>query len=469
MTGCALPAKHADRVTVGRSLAQRAALEPVYEPVLAHRPVDVVPAGALSEDEAVAFALWNNAAFQDLLVDLDVSRADVISAGQLSNPEFWTVFPVGPKQLEFALNMPLEAIWLRPRRLDAARLESRRIGHRLVQDGLNLVRDVRVAYADLVLAHDRLRLADDGAMLRERIASLARARLRAGDISELEAAAVGIDAVIARQDARRLVHDVEIAQARLDGLLGLACGSVQVALVGRDLPPVQIDVKQVVCEAQRTRPDMWALRLAIEAAGERARLARHDYLRVIGVLPDANGTGLKGFEAGPGVQFTVPIFNRNQGAIARAEAEVERSRRQYRVLSQAIAVDVRQSHARLRQASEDLLAWTNQLLPASASASEQAQKAYESGGVSLLLVLETSRQVLSARSRRIELAAEVRRAAAELERAVGRRLFQSPTEATRQPESLPPPTEIREADAAPMTSPRLVERAASDRPAEARL
>ena len=48
---------------------------------------------------------------------------------------------------------------------------------------------------------------------------------------------------------------------------------------------------------------------------------------------------------------------------------------------------------------------------------------FPSLGVSLLLVLETTRQLRTARARELEAAAQVRRAVVELERSVGRRLF----------------------------------------------
>lgn len=40
----------------------------------------------ITEDEAVAIALWNNAAFQETLVSLDIARGDLIQAGLLPNP-----------------------------------------------------------------------------------------------------------------------------------------------------------------------------------------------------------------------------------------------------------------------------------------------------------------------------------------------------------------------------------------------
>lgn len=40
----------------------------------------------ITEDEAVSIALWNNAKFQETLVNLDIARGDLIQAGLLPNP-----------------------------------------------------------------------------------------------------------------------------------------------------------------------------------------------------------------------------------------------------------------------------------------------------------------------------------------------------------------------------------------------
>jgi outer membrane protein TolC len=51
-----------------------------------------------------------------------------------------------------------------------------------------------------------------------------------------------------------------------------------------------------------------------------------------------------------------------------------------------------------------------------------SQRAYAAGEVPYLFVLETSRQITDARLREAEASAAIRRATAQLERAVGRRI-----------------------------------------------
>jgi cobalt-zinc-cadmium efflux system outer membrane protein len=68
-----------------------------------------------------------------------------------------------------------------------AQLDMARTAERLVQGGLDLVRDVRIAYAGAILAEERTRLAAESRDARERIAAIADAQLRLGDISRSDA------------------------------------------------------------------------------------------------------------------------------------------------------------------------------------------------------------------------------------------------------------------------------------------
>ncbi len=110
-------------------------------------PANVTLDDGLSEDELVSLALWNNAAFRATLADLGLFRADLVQAGMLPNPTFSMLVPWGAKPLELTLRYPLEIFWLRPQRVELAQLDVEQTSQRLVQTGLDLIRDVRIAYA----------------------------------------------------------------------------------------------------------------------------------------------------------------------------------------------------------------------------------------------------------------------------------------------------------------------------------
>jgi cobalt-zinc-cadmium efflux system outer membrane protein len=430
--GCAAPPARCDNGCVARELIARTTQAPLpcVPPGGFVLPPDAVLEDGVSEDEAIATALSNNAVFQAALAQLDMACGDVVQAGLLANPNFQTFLPVGVKQWEWTLFVPIESFILRPHRLAATQGEYGRVANQLVQNGLTLVRDVRVAYADWLLAEEQARLGQEGASIRQGIANLTERRLQRGDIGELEAMTARIDALNAQANAALLQQNVIVARSRVAALMGLPPemdAIFPVIMPPRMLPP--LETPALVSQALALRPDMFAAQWAVDAAAERARLARWQFVR-LDVGADANSRGLKGYEAGPALRFDVPIFHRNQGGIVRADAELDQALHNRDAIRNQIVQEVRTAAAQAQQAQENLEILQNRVAPALQEALAIAQNAYETGGASYLLVLQTTTQYLDARVRILDQTAALRRATAELERGVGRNLAEVP---------LPPP------------------------------
>jgi len=376
----------------------------------------------LTEEQLVLLALWNNPLFQELLVELQLTRADLVQAGLLPNPEIVYIFGVTDKPFKYLFEFPLEALWLRPVRIRAAERENARAAERLTQTALDLIRDTRQAYADLLLAQERVTVADRSLELRGNIAKFAEARLKAGDASEQESVTAKIDALQAKQDRTRVGFDVTLAEERVKNLTGLAAFAGKLPVV----PPAALvaaepDLDSLVDEAVKSRPDAVAAQVATEAAAERLRIAKLGWVRVLGIL-DATSGRKTGHEFGPAFRITLPIFNRNQGLIARAEADLELMSRRRQSVCNQIVLDVRLAHTRYRQSSAELDVLRKTIRPEVDASIRRTQKAYEDGNVPLLIALEASRQLIDTLGREAVLKAEQRRAWVELERSVGRRL-----------------------------------------------
>lgn len=426
--GCDLIPRAPDHTTVACNLTQRVGhdLPCPTQPGQVTLPPGASLEDGVTEDEAVAIALWNNAAFQELLVDLGIARADLIQAGLLPNPEFVYFWPMSEKPYKYLFDFPIESIWLRPIRLRSTEREADRTAQRLTQAGLDLMRDVRQAFADVVLARERVRVAGESVKLRGRIAELAAARLRAGDISEQEAATARIDALQAEQDAARIGYDVPVLEERLRNLLGL--GPIRGPLPLDPSPPPacqECDADALTDDALSCRPDALAAKEAVAAASARLRLARLGWVRFLGIA-DAT-SGRDSHVLGPALRFTVPIFNHNQGGIARAEADLERAERNQTTVANQIMLDVHRSYLQYRQACTELEVLVTKVRPEVQAALGRAQSAYQEGNVAIFIVLETTRQLLDNHLREAQLHGDLRRFWAELERSVGRRLSSSIT------------------------------------------
>ncbi len=402
-----------------RILSATGAAARIHAPGVADVPPSVDPQDGLSSDEAVATALWNNAAFQVTLSQLGFARADLVEAGMLTNPVLSLLFPLGPKQFEATLRWPIEVLWERPKRRAAAQLALDATASSLVQSGLELALAVRLSHADYALAIDRQRLATDTASALERIDTLTQSRLAAGDIGALEARVARVDAARGRQDADRAAHDVRLARERLRLLMGLAANDAVVDRIQASLAPDTCGAAaDLLPRALAARPDVRAAEIAVEAAAARLGWERRRVLAFTAVL-DANGQGTQGFEAGPGVDVGLPIFNRNQGGRLRAQTELQRASAAYVAIQQQIGLDVREAVTLLDQAQESRTAWRTTLVTPLEANLADAEDAYRAGDNSFLFVLENSRRLIEARLRERELAADETRALARIERATG--------------------------------------------------
>jgi len=397
------------------------------------RPFDVRPTGdpppgvslddGVTEDEAVATALWNNAQLSADLATLDIARANLLEAGLLRNPSLQVLFPVGPKPFELALTWPIDQWIQRPRRVAAAQRAWDQVAASLGQNGLNTARDARQAHAALVQAQERARLTAEVAKLAAEIARITEAQLKAGDISPMELDSAQAAAASAAELAGRARHDLVVAQDRLRFQLGLpppagaSLRAVPGALGRTAIPPVD-DLREA---AWARRPDLRAQEIAVAAAAQRAKWERSRWL-VLAAILSSKEVGTYGVRTGPGVSADLPIFGTTRGSVARADAEVEQASRQYLAMRQRVDLEVGEAREALAGAEQSLAEYAERVVPALDTAAASGRKAYEAGEVSYLFVIELSRQLAAALLRRADLEAEVRRARAELDRSVGTKI-----------------------------------------------
>ena len=422
VSGCAASPSSAPQLSPSLAVANRAATDTTV----------AIPPGigiddGLTADEAVAIALWNSADFRVQLTDLGFARADLLEAGLLKNPVLSLLFPLGPTQLEATLRMPIEVLWERPHRVAAANLALNKVSAGLEQYGLNVIAEVKVAYADLALARDRAALASAAATQLEEMRRITESRLRAGDISELEARSATIDAARARQDAERAEFDATLRANTLRGRLGLAAHPAGVTLALQPAGAVVPDscgerpglLDALTKDALAARPEVRAAEIAVEAAGARLGWEKARIITLTAVL-DANGAGREGFEMGPGIDAAIPIFDRNQGNRARAEVELQRASLAYVAVRQRVSTELTEALTLAAQARGTLATWQRTVVLPLEDQVRTAERALAAGDVSYLFVLDMTRRLTDARLRAREIEADLARANARIERAVGR-------------------------------------------------
>jgi len=413
-----------DRIGAVAGHAVRQAPSDGFAPSL---PASVADAAHLGEDDAVAIALWNSAQFQADLAALGTTRADLEDAGALPNPTLSFLFPISTRQFELSALYSVSALVQRPWRVAAEKLDVERAARSLVQSGIDFARDVRVAYAELVVAERRKKARERLDDLVQKSAALAAARFGGGDVSALEANIVKGEALASAEQRERSKHEIAASGARLRMLLGLAESPLGANIGVKDdaarthEPP---SLERAEKAALAARPDVRAAEIAIEAAGERLGLERARVVQLMARL-DAKPIGTRGGDPVlwiPGATAELPIFSQNDGGRSRATAEIERASWTYLAVRQRVLTDVRVAREELAMALGSLEPWTTKVLPLLQKNVATAIKSYEGGADAYIVVLEATRRLVEAELRALDLELDVRRARAQLDRAIGWRI-----------------------------------------------
>ena len=259
---------------------------------------------------------------------------------------------------------------------------------------------------------------------------MTRDRFKDGDISELETIASKVDALNAKAIDGVQQQNVSISRARLASLLGIP--TVETPLVPTALETISVpehDEQQLIETALACRPDYHAARWSVAAASERSHLSRWMFWRADSVVDVRQGPDYT--RTGSGLRFDLPIFNRNQGGILRADWELNAAMHNRDAIRDQIYQDVRVACRQLSQAKANLTILETDVLPNLSEAVSIAEKGFADGGTDYLLVLQTTTLYLDARARILDQRAMLKRAVAELERSVGRSLDASPLDVSK--------------------------------------
>lgn len=282
---------------------------------------------------------------------------------------------------------------------------------------------LRLAFADLLLAQERVAVLEGGLRELVRLVEVLRTREREGEGSRFDRLRTEREVADVETDLEAAVIDRLTAQARLAAFLEPGTDPDGLSAVGRLLDA-----------APAPNPDVFLARALVRRADYRAVTSRErrwaterraaERLR----LPAASVTaGMKrsgataGNESGYVVAATVglPLFNRGQLQAARAEAGRARADADRQTLRARIESEVRAAYvsaARYRALAER---YRVESVEAAAELAAIAGAAYEEGEYGILELLDAHRVVVGAGLRLLELSAAARRAGIDLDLAAG--------------------------------------------------
>lgn len=335
-------------------------------------PLAFDPSDGLDEAELAAVALTIHPTLRAKRATIGEAEALLISAGVLPNPEIGAFLRPGVGGAS-GTGLGLEALFglLRPgeraaeRGVAQARIEVVRA--EIASEELRIVSEVRRARIAVLSAAQAARLLQQEADLRDDALALVRRQRALGEATEIALALVELD----RTTVRRQLREAQAALARDRRLLNTVLGlppTLELPLVGDgldlsftlvpDVTDEEIDARLLAGHAElRTRAAEYRrseqdLRLAV---------ARQAPLLGLGPSYEKDVEGSQGL--GLGVSLELPLFDRNQGAIAERIAARERVRAEYAATLHALRAGAFEARAQLRSARAEVELQESEVLP----------------------------------------------------------------------------------------------------------
>jgi cobalt-zinc-cadmium efflux system outer membrane protein len=258
-----------------------------------------------------------------------------------------------------------------------------------------LIFDVQSAFVDVQLAQENLKLATDNLNSLEGIVRINTARVRSGDLAEVELNRSQVAAMQYQTAVRQAELNLRQAKNRLHLLLGRPATAPDFQIAGdmrRDGGTVTMEDVRTRAVAQR--PDLLEVKQgqARNQADLRLQLAygRIDYTAGTEYrrqqAPSGQGNSLGFFFSAP-----LPVFNRNQGEIVRAQREVEQASTRIRALEAHVDNEVSIAYEQYRTSQELLKNIESLMLATAQSVRRITEYSYRRGEASLVEFLDAQR------------------------------------------------------------------------------
>jgi cobalt-zinc-cadmium efflux system outer membrane protein len=375
----------------------------------AQTPSTVLSTPRLTVDAAIGEAIEKNLELIAVRAGVSIADANVITAGLRPNPvlsvggdhldwlgtDFDEENGAGPPEYSARIDFLLERGAKRARRLELARQE-RAIAEAEVLDRVRALKlEVQQAFVDLQLGEEQVAVARENAASLQEIVTLNEARVRGGEVAEVELLRSRIAALQSQQAVRAAELKVRNERRRLERVIGRPPGddNLEIAEVPRPLaiatPPVELRAR-----ALQVRPDLQLLQRA--QARSQAEIRRQlaqgqidwtigaEYRRQDGLAGRGNSLGL--FFSTP-----LPLFDRNQGNVARARQEEVQTATRAQRLAQVIASEVEGAAAQYTSAQATLSSIETDMLAHAREVRAITDYAYRRGEASLIELLDAQR------------------------------------------------------------------------------
>jgi cobalt-zinc-cadmium efflux system outer membrane protein len=387
-------------------------------------------------EEAIHMALEHNHSLMAARTVIQQNEAEETTANLRPNPvlmgdaqflpifqpsQFSSTYIDNSAQFDLGLSYLFERGKKRQHRLQAAKDQTAVARSLVTDDERNLTFNVASQFIGVQLAESTLSLAEQDLKSFQNTVDISEARYKAGDIGEGDLLKIKLQFLQFQTDVSQAQLAKVQALVGLRQLLGYESVPADYDVAGAfDYQPLTVKLEDLQVKALRERPDLRAAQQSVTAANSQYELAKANGRRDVTAqmnythLSDLNTASFFG-------SVQLPIFDRNQGEIARTRYAITQAQEQARAATDQVMTDVMDAYEGVRTNDEVVLLYRSGYLDQAQQSRDISEYAYKRGAASLLDFLDAERSYRSTQLAYRQSLASYLTALEQLREAVGTR------------------------------------------------
>jgi cobalt-zinc-cadmium efflux system outer membrane protein len=364
------------------------------------------PSVRIDLEQAIQMAVARNHALKAARTQIQQSQAEEITAAIRPNPVFTyddLYIPIfSPSQLnattlnnitEFDLGVSytFERGHKRQARIQAARDQTAVTRSQVSDTERGLTFNVAQQFVGILLAKSNLQFATQDLASYQQTVNLSAEQYKAGAISEGDLLKIKLQLLQFQMDVSQAQLSLVQAFASLRALVGYDALPSDYDVAGElAYAPLKLNQEDLQLKALQLRPDYIAAQQGVAAAKSQYSLAQANGMRNLTATFDYTHVSALN-SAGLTLNIEIPVFDRNQGEIARTHFAISQAQETKTSVEETVMTDVANAYQAFKTGDQVVQLYLSGYLKQAEDSRDISEYAYKRGAASLLDFLDAER------------------------------------------------------------------------------
>jgi len=397
------------------------------------------PSVRIDLDQAIQMAVAHNHSLKAARTQIQQSEAEEITAGLRPNPvftyddlyvpiftpgQFTSNFIDSTTEFDLGISYTIERGHKRQARLRAAKDQTSVTRSQVSDTERGLTFNVAQQFVAILLAKSTLQFANQDLGSYQQTVNLSSEQYRAGAISQGDLLKIKLQLLQFQMDVSQAQLSLVQAYASLRALEGYDALPAEYDVVG-DLAyePLKLNREDLQLKALQLRPDYVAAQQGVTASQSQYSLAKANGKRDLTATFDYTHVSSSN-DAGLTLSIEIPIFDKNQGEIARTNYAIGQAQETKTAAQETVMTDVANAYEAFKIGDQVVQLYLSGYLKQAQDSRDISEYAYKRGAASLLDFLDAERSYRSTQLAYRQALATYMLAIEQLREVVGTRKLQ---------------------------------------------